>query len=134
MNFFEFLAEEVREILAELGFRTLDEAIGHSEYLDKEAAITHWKASGLDLDPILNGLDFDEDAPLRNTTGQNHELDQHFDQQLIRLSADALERREPVKITLGVVNTDRSVGTMLATWSRRRSGWTLSPRTRSTSP
>ncbi|MFK0072127.1 glutamate synthase large subunit [Arthrobacter woluwensis] len=113
VNFFEFLAEEVREILAELGFRTLDEAIGHSEYLDKEAAITHWKASGLDLDPILNGLDFDEDAPLRNTTGQNHELDQHFDQQLIRLSADALERREPVKITLGVVNTDRSVGTML---------------------
>ncbi|MFJ3956538.1 glutamate synthase large subunit [Arthrobacter sp. NPDC090010] len=113
VNFFEFLAEEVREILAELGFRSLEEAIGHSEFLDKEAAISHWKASGLDLDPILNGLDFDEDAPLRNTTGQNHELDQHFDQQLIRLSADALERREPVKIALDVVNTDRSVGTML---------------------
>ncbi|MEC5181306.1 glutamate synthase large subunit [Arthrobacter sp. CG_A4] len=113
VNFFEFLAEEVREILAELGFRTVEEAIGHTEMLDTRQAINHWKAEGLDLDPILHGLEFDDDAPLRNLTGQNHELDKHFDQRLIAMAAEALSDRTPVKIVLNVINTDRSVGTML---------------------
>ncbi|WP_445154540.1 glutamate synthase large subunit [Arthrobacter sp. Hor0625] len=113
VNFFEFLAEEVREILAELGFRSLEEAIGHAEMLDTRDAISHWKAEGLDLDPILHGLEFDDDAPLRNLTGQNHELDKHFDQRLIAMAAEALSDRTPVKITVDVINTDRSVGTML---------------------
>ncbi|GAA2865522.1 glutamate synthase large subunit [Paenarthrobacter ilicis] len=113
VNFFEFLAEEVREILAELGFRTLEEAIGHAEVLDTREAINHWKAEGLDLDPILHGLEFDDDVPLRNMTGQNHELDKHFDQRLITMAQEALSDRMPVKITLDVINTDRSVGTML---------------------
>ncbi|WP_426007184.1 glutamate synthase large subunit [Paenarthrobacter sp. NyZ202] len=113
VNFFEFLAEEVREILAELGFRSLEEAIGHSEVLDTRDAIDHWKAEGLDLDPILHGLEFDDDVPLRNMVGQNHELDKHFDQRLITMAQEALSDRMPVKITLDVINTDRSVGTML---------------------
>lgn len=113
VNFFEFLAEEVREILAELGFRSLEEAIGHAEMLDTREAISHWKAEGLDLDPILHGLEFDDDAPLRNLTGQNHELDKHFDQRLIAMAAEALSDRTPVKISVDVINTDRSVGTML---------------------
>jgi glutamate synthase (NADPH/NADH) large chain len=113
VNFFEFLAEEVREILAELGFRSLEEAIGHAEMLDAREAISHWKAEGLDLDPILHGLEFDDDAPLRNLTGQNHELDKHFDQRLIAMAAEALSDRTPVKIAVNVINTDRSVGTML---------------------
>lgn len=113
VNFFEFLAEEVREILAELGFRSLEEAIGHAEMLDTREAINHWKAEGLDLDPILHGLEFDDDAPLRNLTGQNHELDKHFDQRLITMAAEALTDRSPVRISLDVINTDRSVGTML---------------------
>ncbi|MGP0221496.1 glutamate synthase large subunit [Paenarthrobacter sp. NCHU4564] len=113
VNFFEFLAEEVREILAELGFRSLEEAIGHSEVLDTREAIDHWKAEGLDLDPILHGLEFDDDVPLRNMVGQNHELDKHFDQRLITMAQEALSDRMPVKITLDVINTDRSVGTML---------------------
>ncbi|MDP9694502.1 UNVERIFIED_ORG: glutamate synthase (NADPH/NADH) large chain [Arthrobacter globiformis] len=113
VNFFEFLAEEVREILAELGFRSIEEAIGHAEMLDTQDAISHWKAEGLDLDPILHGLEFDDDAPLRNLTGQNHELDKHFDQRLITMAAEALTDRAPVKITVDVINTDRSVGTML---------------------
>lgn len=113
VNFFEFLAEEVREILAELGFRSLEEAIGHAEMLDTREAISHWKAEGLDLDPILHGLEFDDDAPLRNLTGQNHELDKHFDQRLIAMAAEALSDRTPVKIAVDVINTDRSVGTML---------------------
>ncbi|TQJ36264.1 glutamate synthase large subunit [Arthrobacter sp. SLBN-122] len=113
VNFFEFLAEEVREILAELGFRSLEEAIGHAEVLDTREAINHWKADGLDLDPILHGLEFDDDAPLRNMTGQNHELDKHFDQRLITMATEALTDRSPVKIAVDVINTDRSVGTML---------------------
>lgn len=113
VNFFEFLAEEVREILAELGFRSIQEAIGHAEMLDSRDAINHWKAEGLDLDPILHGLEFDSDAPLRNLTGQNHELDKHFDQRLIAMAAEALSDRTPVKISVNVINTDRSVGTML---------------------
>ena len=113
VNFFEFLAEEVREILAELGFRSIEEAIGHAEMLDSRDAINHWKAEGLDLDPILHGLEFDDDAPLRNLTGQNHELDKHFDQRLIAMAAEALSDRTPVKISVNVINTDRSVGTML---------------------
>ncbi|CAI3796738.1 glutamate synthase large subunit [Pseudarthrobacter sp. MM222] len=113
VNFFEFLAEEVREILAELGFRSIEEAIGHAEMLDTREAINHWKAEGLDLDPILHGLEFDDDAPLRNLTGQNHELDKHFDQRLIAMAAESLSDRTPVKIAVDVINTDRSVGTML---------------------
>ncbi|GAC1493371.1 MAG: glutamate synthase large subunit [Pseudarthrobacter sp.] len=113
VNFFEFLAEEVREILAELGFRTIEEAIGHAEVLDAREAINHWKADGLDLDPILHGLEFDDDAPLRNMTSQNHELDKHFDQRLITMATEALTDRTPVKIAVHVINTDRSVGTML---------------------
>ncbi|MFI2563568.1 glutamate synthase large subunit [Paenarthrobacter sp. NPDC018779] len=113
VNFFEFLAEEVREILAELGFRSIEEAIGHAEVLDTRDAIDHWKADGLDLDPILHGLEFDDDVPLRNMVGQNHELDKHFDQRLITMAQEALSDRMPVKITLDVINTDRSVGTML---------------------
>ncbi|WP_120520819.1 glutamate synthase large subunit [Arthrobacter celericrescens] len=113
VNFFEFLAEEVRELLAELGFRSLEEAIGHAEVLDSREAIDHWKADGLDLDPILHGLEFDDDVPLRNLTGQNHELDKHFDQRLITMAAEALSDRSPVRISLDVINTDRSVGTML---------------------
>ncbi|MEE1620161.1 glutamate synthase large subunit [Zafaria sp. Z1313] len=121
VNFFEFLAEEVREILAELGFRSIEEAIGHSELLDRRAAVDHWKTEGLDLEPILSGYE-DDSSPVRNLTGQNHELDLHFDNQLIELSADALERRQPVRISLDVVNTDRSVGTMLGHEVTRRFG------------
>src|SRR6185437_10973593 len=103
VNFFEFIAEEVRELLAELGFRSLEEAIGHAELLDTREAVDHWKADGLDLAPILRGYGSDADVPLRNLTTQNHELDKHFDNQLIAMSADALTRREPVRISLEVI-------------------------------
>ncbi|WP_104117344.1 glutamate synthase large subunit [Arthrobacter sp. B1805] len=113
VNFFEFIAEEVREILAELGFRSIEEAIGHSELLDAREAIEHWKADGLDLDPILRGNEFDSGEPMRNMLPQNHDLDEHFDNKLIEMSAEALQHRSPVRISVDVVNTDRSVGTML---------------------
>ncbi|MGV8882114.1 MAG: glutamate synthase large subunit [Rhodoglobus sp.] len=113
VNFFEFLAQEVREYLAELGFRTLEEAIGHSELLDVDRAVEHWKADGLDLTPIFEGPVFDEDEPRTNRTTQNHELEEHFDQKLIQLSGDALENGNPVSIELPIRNTERAVGTML---------------------
>ena len=113
VNFFEFLAEEVREILAELGFRSLEEAVGQSQVLNVQAAVNHWKTVGLDLSPILSDAGVPATAPVRSMTVQNHELEKHFDQQLITMSAEAFSDRTPVKISVPVVNTDRSVGTML---------------------
>jgi len=113
VNFFEFIAQEVREYLAELGFRSLDEAIGHAEMLDTQRAIEHWKASGLDLSPILHGPEFADDAPRKNARQQNHELDKHFDVKLIEAAADAVNNGTPVELELPIRNTERAVGTML---------------------
>ena len=84
-NYFRFVAEEVRELLAELGFRSLDEAIGHAECIDPRAAIDHWKADGLDLSPILHVPD--TDSPRRCLTSQDHGLAKALDNELIALSA-----------------------------------------------
>jgi glutamate synthase (NADPH/NADH) large chain len=113
VNFFEFLAQEVREYLSELGFRSIDEAIGHTELLDVDRAIEHWKADGLDLEPILSGPEFAEDEPRTNRVQQDHELDEHFDRELIAQSGDALLNGTPVTIELPIRNTERAVGTML---------------------
>ncbi|MHB1235894.1 MAG: glutamate synthase-related protein, partial [Microbacteriaceae bacterium] len=113
ITFFEFLAQEVRELLATLGFRSIADAVGHREVLDVDAAIRHWKADGLDLTPILIGPEFADDEPRSQQRVQDHELARHFDNELIRLSADALEHGSPVSIRLPVRNTDRAVGTML---------------------
>ncbi|MEO5533632.1 MAG: glutamate synthase large subunit [Pseudolysinimonas sp.] len=121
-TFFEFLAQEVREYLAELGFRSLDEAIGRTELLDVDRAIEHWKADGLDLTPVLRGPEFDDDEPRRNGRAQKHDLDQHFDVELIRRSAAALEHGEHVEISIPVKNTERAVGTMLGYEVTKRHG------------
>src|SRR5690606_39135244 len=113
VNFFEYIAQEVREYLAELGFRSLDEAIGHAEMIDVQDAVEHWKAAGLELAPILHRPALPEGAALRNTTGQDHGLDRALDNELIRLCADALERGEPVRAQVEVRNVNRTVGTML---------------------
>ena len=114
VNFFEFIAEEVREHLARLGFRSIEEAVGHVEALKTRDAIDYyWKASGLDLTPVLHRVDIPEDAPLHCVAGQDHGLDEKLDNELIRLAAPALERGEKVTESLGVRNVDRTVGTML---------------------
>ena len=113
VNFFEFLAQEVREYLSQLGFRTLEELIGHNELLDVDRAVEHWKADGLDLTPIFEGPEFADDEPRTNRVAQDHELEKHFDQELIRLSGAALDHGEPVVIELPIRNTERAVGTML---------------------
>ncbi|MDP9394495.1 MAG: glutamate synthase large subunit, partial [Actinomycetota bacterium] len=122
VNFFEFVAEEVREHLAALGFRSLDEAVGHAEVLDTRRAIDHWKASGLDLTPVLHVPDLPEGTPLHAVTTQDHALDKALDHELIALSEDALERGEPVRIALPVRNVNRTVGTMLGHEVTKRYG------------
>ena len=112
-TFFEFLAEEVREYLAALGFRSLDEAIGHSEFLDVNRAISHWKADGLDLSPILAAPSVPAGSPRRHETFQDHELEAHFDHKLIAAAKPALENGTSVKIELDITNVDQAVGTML---------------------
>ncbi len=113
VTFFEYIAEEVRELLASLGFRTLAEAIGHAELLDTGAAVQHWKASGLDLTKVLTPPAVPAGTALHHEIGQDHGLEKALDHQLIELAADALERREPVRIDLPVRNVNRTVGTML---------------------
>jgi len=113
VNFMEFIAQEVREYLAELGFRSIDEAVGRTEVLDVNGAIEHWKADGLDLTPVLNGPAFDEDAPRRHGRKQDHELAEHFDVQLIDAARDVIARGGELQLDLPVKNTDRAVGTML---------------------
>ena len=122
VNFFEFIAEEVRELLAELGFRTLDEAIGHVEMLDTKKAVTHWKASGLDVSPILHRPDVPEGTGLRQLTVQDHGLEKALDRTLIDMCADALENGEPVRIQLPIRNVNRTVGTMLGSEVTARYG------------
>ncbi len=112
-TFFEYIAEEVREYMAELGFRTLDEAIGHVECLDTADAVEHWKASGLDLTPILYIPEVDEGESRIQTTTQDHGLDKALDHTLIAESQTALETGQPVSLSLPVTNENRTVGTML---------------------
>ncbi|WP_404432793.1 glutamate synthase large subunit [Microbacterium lacus] len=113
VNFMEFIAEEVREHLAALGFRSLDEIIGHHELLDVDGAVQHWKAGGMDLAPILAGPDFGEDQSRRNTRAQDHELDKHFDVAVIERAGGVLVDGGHIEIDLPIRNTERAVGTLL---------------------
>ena len=123
VNFFEFIAEEVREYLAALGFRSIAEAIGHTEVLDVRAAIDHWKAHGLDLAPILAEADNPYDGQTRFCArDQDHGLDRALDRWLIDLAAAALADGSPVEIEAPVRNTNRSVGTMLGSELTKRWG------------
>jgi glutamate synthase (NADPH/NADH) large chain len=122
VNFFEFIATEVREYLAALGFRTLDEAIGRADLLDTASAVGHWKASGLDLTPVLHVPDLPEGAARHRTTGQDHGLDRALDNTLIQLAEGTLADGTPVVLDLPVRNVNRTVGTMLGYEVTRRWG------------
>ena len=111
VTFFEFIAQQVRELLAHLGFRSIEEAVGHVEYLDTREAIDHWKAQGLDLAPILARPP--EGAALHQSVAQDHGLEKALDLELIAEAAPALERGEPVTITRKVRNVNRTVGALL---------------------
>jgi glutamate synthase (NADPH/NADH) large chain len=122
VNFFEFIAEEVREYLAAMGFRSLEEAIGHVEMLDTHAALDHWKARGLDLSPILAAPVNKYDQTFFCSRGQDHGLDKALDQQLMVDARDALERGTTVRLSYPIRNINRTVGTMLGAELTRQWG------------
>ena len=122
VSFFEFLAQEVREYLAKLGFRTLAEAVGHAELLESAEAIEHWKASGLDLTPLLHVPELAAGAARGCTSGQDHGLDLALDNTLIALAEGALRDGVPVRLELPVKNVNRTIGTMLGSQVTKRWG------------
>ncbi|MCU1354988.1 MAG: gltB [Acidimicrobiales bacterium] len=121
-HFFHFIAEEVREYLAELGFRSVAEAVGHAEALDTRQAVDHWKAAGLDLSPILHVPERPFGDDLLNTTGQDHGLDKALDQQLISAARSSIDSGSPVTLEFPIRNVHRTVGTMLGHEVTKRHG------------
>jgi glutamate synthase (NADPH/NADH) large chain len=113
MAFMRFIAEEVREYLAGLGFRSLDEAIGHAELIDPKPAIHHWKTDGIDLSPIFHVPDMGDDVIRRHTGTQDHGLEKALDNQLIKMCRPAIQLGRPVAFELPIRNVNRTVGTML---------------------
>ena len=113
VNFFEYIAEEVRELMAELGFRNLDEAIGQVEALDVTDAVEHWKADGLDLSPILFLPEIARESRRHQWKDQDHGLERALDQTLIQLAEGALADGRPVTIDIPIRNVNRTVGTLL---------------------
>ncbi|MDX8412023.1 MAG: glutamate synthase large subunit, partial [Mariprofundaceae bacterium] len=121
VNFFMFIAEEVREWMAELGFRTFNEMIGRSDILDTNDAIRHWKSHGLDLSPIFHQVDA-RGAAVHHCEKQNHGIDDILDRKLIEQAKPALEEQKPVVIETKICNADRSAGTMLSGEVAKRYG------------
>ncbi|MEA3411181.1 MAG: glutamate synthase-related protein, partial [Pseudomonadota bacterium] len=122
VNFFFFIAEEVREWMSRLGFRRFDEMVGASDRLDMRRAIDHWKARGLDFSRILSRPEAGPDVAIHNCETQDHGLDRALDHELIRRAQPALEGGKAVRIETPVINRNRSVGAMLSGEVARRFG------------
>jgi glutamate synthase (NADPH/NADH) large chain len=122
INYFFFVAEHLREIMAQMGFRTINEMVGRMDKLEANRAIEHWKAKGLDLTPMLQLPDVPDDVATYCCEVQDHGLDKALDNTLIDLSRDALEHRQPVGIKLQIRNSNRVVGTMLSGEVAKRYG------------
>ena len=114
VRFMRFVSEELRKIMAELGFRTIDEMVGRVDKLDSRKAIEHYKAKGLDLSCILYKPEVPEGVDVRNTQTQAHELEEVFDMNLLKLASRAISDKESVNIDLPIKNTDRSVGAIFS--------------------
>jgi glutamate synthase (NADPH/NADH) large chain len=121
-TFFEYIAEEVRELLASLGLRSLGEAIGRVDLLDTETAISHWKASGLDLSAVLAQPDVPETMGRRQLRLQDHGLEKALDHEFMDACSPALDGGAPVSMELPISNVDRTVGTLLGSEISRRFG------------
>ena len=122
INFFFFVAEEARQIMAELGVRTINELIGRADLLDTKKGIEHWKARGLDFSRIFHLPDIPADVPRYNTESQDHGLEKALDHRLIELAQPALERGEKVAIDMPIRNINRTAGTMLSGEIARKYG------------
>ncbi|MBN2802169.1 MAG: glutamate synthase large subunit [Deltaproteobacteria bacterium] len=113
-TYFKFLAQELREIMAELGFKTVDDMIGRSDYLVMTKAINHYKAQGLDLSAILYRPEVPEGTDIRRTQKQPYKLDGHIDWEIIKKAQNAIDTKEPVEISIPLRNVNRTVGTILS--------------------
>ncbi|MBE9221318.1 glutamate synthase large subunit [Cyanobacterium stanieri LEGE 03274] len=114
VNFMKFIAQEMREIMAQLGFRTVDEMVGRTDVLEPKGAIDHWKAKGIDISPILYQPEIDPTVPRHCTIKQNHDLEKSLDiTTLLDLCKGAIATGEKVTATLPIKNTNRVVGTIL---------------------
>ncbi len=123
VNFFRFVAEEVRELMSRLGFRTLDEMIGRVDRLDVKQAVDHWKARGLDFSRILFQPEAPAGTPIRCVHAQDHGLERALDvTTILPLTRDALESKQPVDIILPIRNVHRTVGTILGSEVSKRYG------------
>jgi glutamate synthase (NADPH/NADH) large chain len=114
INYFFFMAEEVREYMAALGVRTFSELIGRSDWLDKERAIEHWKAQGLDFTRMFHRPEVADEVAIRHSEAQNHPIANVLDRKLIELAKPALEEAMPVKLELPIASHDRTAGAMLS--------------------
>jgi glutamate synthase (NADPH) large chain len=123
VNFFFMLAEEIRELMAKLGFRTIDEMVGRVDRLDTRAAIAHWKAKGLDLSTILHKPVVPKHVKTHHESSQDHGIEESLDMTtLLDLCKPALQDRKPVKLDLPIRNINRTVGTILSSEVTRRHG------------
>ncbi|MEI6512117.1 MAG: glutamate synthase-related protein, partial [bacterium] len=122
VNYFTYLAEEVRELMAQLGFRTFDEMVGRTDMLETLSAIDHWKASGVDVSPLLAKQEAKEGVATRCMQAQNHGLDEAIDHHLIGVCRKALDSGQKVEIDGPIRNSNRSVGTMLSGEVAKRYG------------
>ncbi len=122
VNLMMFIAEEMREYMAQLGFHTVAEMVGHVECLDANEAIQHWKARHIDLSAILKRPEVPADWPLHCVEKQDHGIEKALDQQLKELCKDALDHRRPVEMHLPIRNVNRTVGTLLSSEVSRRQG------------
>ena len=123
VNFMRFIAQEVREIMAELGFRTIPEMVGHTEVLEKRRAIEHWKAQGLDFSSIFYQPEVGADVGRYCQIPQDHELEKTLDlTTLLDLCKPAIEEGKPVRISLPIKNTNRTVGTITGSELTRKRG------------
>ena len=122
INFFFFIAEEVRELMATLGYRRFSEMVGQSDMLDKERAVGHWKARGLDFEKLFHRPEVPETVAISNSERQNHGLEKVLDNRLIEIARPALDARKPVKAEVAISNRDRATGAMLSGEIARRFG------------
>jgi glutamate synthase (ferredoxin) len=121
-NYFRFVAEDVRELMAQLGFRTMSEMIGRADRLEMRAALAHWKAKGVDLSRLLQLPEAEDGVARHQVRAQDHGLDKALDVEIIARATPALEGREPVAFDLPIRNVNRTVGTLLGSEITRRYG------------
>ncbi len=122
VNYFTYISEECREIMAELGFKKFEDMVGRVDMLETQEAIDHWKVKGLDFTNILHKPDVPAHVAIRHTGRQDHGLEKALDYRLVELAKLAIEQRKPVQIELPIKNTNRTVGTILSSEIARRYG------------